>query len=325
MTETLPQSPAIDTARRRLLGASALTLLAGCSAPLPLLRVGSIVFPGYELMFVARELGLLDETRLRLVEMHSNTDTMRALATGRLEAAALTLDEAMTQRADGVDLRVLAVLDISDGADVVLSRRPLGSLSELAGKRIGVEDGAAGAVMLGALLDAAGLSPGMVVKVPMMLDGSVEAYRSGQVDAIVSAEPWAAQLEAEGAVRIFDSRAIPNRIVDVLVARADVLQPQAAALRQLLAGHFAALQLLREQPDKAARLMAPRLELQADAVLATMRGMKLPDAAENRSLLGPGGGLAQSVQELQLQMMGQGLLRRSVTLAELVDTSFLPA
>jgi NitT/TauT family transport system substrate-binding protein len=325
MPDDLLCSDDIDARRRRLLGASALALLAGCSAPLPRLRVGSIVFPGYELLFVARELGLLDESRLRLIEMHSNTDTMRALATGRLEAAALTLDEAMTQRADGVDLRVLAVLDVSDGADVVLSRRPLASLSELAGKRIGVEDGAAGAVMLGALLDAAGLSPGMVVKVPMMLDGSVEAYRSGKVDAIVSAEPWAAQIEAEGGVRIFDSRAIPNRIVDVLVARADVLQSQGAALRQLLAGHFLALKLLREQPDKAARLMAARMELQAAEVLPTFRGLKLPDAAENRSLLGPGGGFARSVQELLQQMLAQGLLRRSIALAELVDMSFLPA
>jgi NitT/TauT family transport system substrate-binding protein len=54
--------------------------------------VGSIVFPGYESLFLAREAGLLEERQVRLIELLANTDTLRALAAGQLEAAALTLD-----------------------------------------------------------------------------------------------------------------------------------------------------------------------------------------------------------------------------------------
>lgn len=102
-------------------GAAALLapVLAACSAPLAPLRVGAVVFPGYEDLFLARELGLLDESRVRLVELLVNTDTLRALAAGQLEAAALTLDELMAARADGVDLRAVLVLDVADGADTV--------------------------------------------------------------------------------------------------------------------------------------------------------------------------------------------------------------
>ena len=94
--------------RRWLVHAIALSALAcrpGCSKPIPLLRVGSIVFPGYELMFLARELQLLDPNQVRLVELQSNSDTVRALASGQLEAAAMTQDELMSARAEGVDLR----------------------------------------------------------------------------------------------------------------------------------------------------------------------------------------------------------------------------
>jgi ABC-type nitrate/sulfonate/bicarbonate transport system substrate-binding protein len=88
------------------------------------MRVGSIVFPGYEDLFLARELGLLDERRVRLVELLANTDTLRALAAGQLEAAALTLDELMSARADGVDLRAVLVFDVPEGANVVVTADP---------------------------------------------------------------------------------------------------------------------------------------------------------------------------------------------------------
>ncbi|OYU42363.1 MAG: hypothetical protein CFE44_24420, partial [Burkholderiales bacterium PBB4] len=194
---------------------SAAAYLPACSKPTPLLRVGSIVFPSYELMFLARELQMLDPKQIRLVELQANTDTLRALASGQLEAAALTLDEMMSARADGVDLRAVLVLDVSDGADVVVGR-PGVSLDHLRGKRIGVEDGAMGAIMLSALLATTQLTVHDVIKVPSTLERSVEIYQKGRVDAIVTAEPWATQLQKLGATRLFDSKSIPGRIVDVL-------------------------------------------------------------------------------------------------------------
>ena len=56
-----------------------MSVLAACQAPVAPIRVGSIVFPGYELMFLARELGLLNERQVRLVELLSNTDTVRGV------------------------------------------------------------------------------------------------------------------------------------------------------------------------------------------------------------------------------------------------------
>ncbi len=76
--------------RRRWLAAIAAlggaSLVGACSEPVPPLRVGTIVFPGYELMFMARELGMLDEHSVRLVELMSSTDNLRALAAEQIEA-----------------------------------------------------------------------------------------------------------------------------------------------------------------------------------------------------------------------------------------------
>jgi NitT/TauT family transport system substrate-binding protein len=313
--------------RRRLLACGAAALispgLAACSAPVAPLRVGCIVFPGYEDLFLARELGLLDERRVRLVELLANTDTLRALAAEQLEAAAMTLDELMTARADGVDLRAVLVFDVSDGADVVLAKAPI-SLATLAGKRVAVEDGAMGAVMLSALLDAAGLQAQQIRLVHMTLDRSEELFASGGVDVVVTADPWAARMEKHGAQRIFDSRAIPGRIVDVLAVRADALQSHAAALRHLLSSHFAARKLMHDAPQRCTELMAARLQTPAAEVQALFRGLQLPDLAQNRAMLTAGGTVDQTAGALQKIMQGAGLLPATPDLAALAEPRFLP-
>jgi NitT/TauT family transport system substrate-binding protein len=313
--------------RRRLLGGLGAGLLMpallSCAAPLAPLRVGSIVFPGYELMFLARELDLLDPQHVRLVELRANTDTLRALAAGELEAAALTVDELMSARADGVDLRAILVIDVSAGADVVLAV-PGVTLKNLAGKRIGVEEGAVGGLMLSALLKAASLTPEQVLKVPMDLDNSDDVYRSGVVDAVVTAEPWWSSIEKLGGQRIFDSNAIPGRIVDVLAVRGDVLDTRREALRHLVAGHFAALERFRAQPAEASVHMAPRLRCMPEEVPQQFRGLELPDAAANLKILKPGGSFDTTTQQLQQQMKEAGLLHARAALGDLADASFLP-
>lgn len=323
----LPPTPPRLPGRRaalRWLGAAGLTAggLAGCAAPQPALRAGSIVFPGYEMVFLARDMGLLDEQQVRLIEMPSNTDTLRALASGQLEAANLTLDECISARADGLDLRVLAVLDISAGADAVYSRQPL-TLAQLAGKRIAVEDSAVGATVLGALLEAARLRPDQIVKVPTLLPSTGRDFVGGRADVVITAEPWASQIEAAGGHRLFDSTAMPGRIVDVMVAHGQVVRQQPAAVRHLVNAHFQGLNHWRQQPADAARRMAPRLEVPPEQVAGVFRGLDMPDRPHNLELLRDGGQIDATARLLQQDMLRQGLMRESHPLSAISDTMAL--
>lgn len=313
--------------RRRFLGWAAgmagLVTLPACQPPRLPMRVGSLVFPGYEFLFLARELGFLDSSLIKLVEMRANTETLRALASDQLEAAALTVDELMSARAEGVDMVVLAILDASVGADAVLAR-PGVKLESLKGKRIGVEDGAVGGVMLAALLEAANLSPQSIQKVSVDLPSSETAYEKGEVDVVIAAEPWVSRMEQKGAVRIFDSKRIPNRIFDVLAVRRPVIETYGDALNRLVRGHFEAQAYFRAQPLEAAALMAPRLGVSASEVGGLFKGLLLPNATENRALLEPRGAFDAMTRDLQKFMTESGLMRQTVPLTDFVDTRFLP-
>lgn len=318
----------MDECRRRFLVASALAplVLAGaCSAPPPLTRVGGILWIGCEPLFLARELGLYDPDVLRLVEMPSSTASLMALATGELEAATLTLDEFLLAREGGLDVRVILVFDDSAGADAVMSRPGIERLEDIKGKRIGVEETAAGALVLAKLLEKAQLAPDEVVRVQVTGDRHLEAYMAGEVDVLVTWEPFATQLQAQGARRIFDSRHFPGLVIDVLVAHADALERTPEAFRKLLAGHFQALDYLRASPDDAFRRMAPRLGVSPDEVRAALQRVHLMDRAANRGWLGgPQPGLLSTAENVARVMVSSGLLKKVPALEGLADPRFLP-
>lgn len=317
----------MNKGRRRFLAATALTPLAltACGAPPPLTRVGGIMWIGYEPLFLARELGLYDPDVLRLVEMPSNSANLMSLATGDVEAATLTLDECLLAREGGLDVRAILVFDYSAGADVIMCRPDIERLADLKGKRIGVEETAAGALMISKLLESAGLSPDEVVKVRVTADRQLQAYLAGEADVLVSWEPYATQLQALGARRLFDSRAFPGLIVDVLVARADALERAPDSFRQLLAGHFRALDHLQRAPDDALARMAPRLGVSPDELRVAQQGLRFMDLPANLDwLAGDDARLVPAAGNVARIMTDAGLLRRTPPLDGLADPRFLP-
>lgn len=314
--------------RRTLLQFAGVALLNGClngCAPPSLpLRVGTIVFPGYELLFLARSLGWLKPELVRLIELQNSSDSVRALAAGKLEAAQLTMDEMISARAGGVDLRAILVLDTSDGADQVLARPGI-SMSNLAGHKIAAEDNSVGALMMASLLEASGLRVDQVVKVPITQSRAVEIYQKGLAEVLVTAEPWASQIKALGGHTIFDSTAVPDRIVDVIAVRADALETHANSLRHLVAMQFSALDYFRKHPDQASVYMAPRLQIAAGDVVASFGGLKLPDRTQNQEMIRKNGSLYRNLPLLQSILLNAKLLRKSVDVHALLDDRFIRA
>lgn len=305
--------------RRFFLLLLALLVTACSSSSEPPLRVGTNLWLGYEPLYLARDIGSLPPEAIRLVEMPSTTDVLHALRARTLEAAALTLDEVIALRAEGLDLQVALVLDFSSGADALIARPALGAVNALAGRRIGYEESAVGAVILNAALEAAGLTPAQVELVALTPDEHVSAYLDGRVDAVVTYEPARSRLLEAGGHLLFDSRQIPGEIVDVLAVRADIAARQARRLSLLRNGWFAALEYLRHYPVAAREAMALRHQRTPDQLTSGFDGIRLAGVDVNRELLaGQPPLLRGNASALAELMMGAGLLARVPDLAGLV-------
>lgn len=290
------------------------------------LRIGAHPWPGYELLYLARQRRQLDSQQVRLIELPSASASLRALAVRSLEGAALTLDEVLLARARGIDLTVVAVLDESRGADVVLVQPGLQAVGALRHRRIGVEVSATGSLMLDAFLARQGLAPRDVQVVALSIEAHQEAFLRGQVDALVTYEPVRAQLRQAGAVQVFSSADIPGTIIDTLAIRTAWLDSHAAAIRHAVAAHFWALAQWRRHPEHCAPQMAPRLGLDAEAVLASYADMALPDVKANRAWLAPGlGRIHKLARQLVDAMRRADILSESPELSGLASDAFLPS
>ena len=215
---------AVGIGRRRflqriVLGAAA-GALAACGQREALLRAGSNTWPGYELLFAANHTGLLPAQRVEMMRMPSATVVQQALSSGNIEAAGLTLEEVLVARAAGLPIRIIAMLDISLGADVVLAQPFVQTAEHIRGKRVCSEHSAVGAVMLAAFLDFYGLLPQDVELIYAPIDRHLAEYRNGNAAIVVTFSPVAQAIMAAGAVRLFDSSQIEGRIMDVRARRA---------------------------------------------------------------------------------------------------------
>lgn len=297
--------------------------MPGCVARDPL-RIASHVWPGYEFMFMARNMGWLPPDQIHLSETPAATDSIHALNARLVDGAALTLDEVLRVRAGGVPLTVVAVFDISAGADVLLARPAIPRLQDLAGKTVAVEHSALGAFMLSNALHAAGLAPQAVNVVHATVDQHERVWAEGRVDAIVSYPPYSDRLEKTGAVRLFDSRSLPDGILDVLAVNPQALSEQKEALQLLVDAHFRALQHFRNNPRDATYRLGARLSMPAGEVMRTYRGLALPDRDENRRLLGgPRPALRSTAQHLSRTMVEAGLLDALDDLSGLISPELL--
>lgn len=311
----------------RLLALPLVGGISGCARTEPLVRIATNTWPGYEFMYQARERGYLGSHPIRLLEMGSASACLDMLSADTAEAAGLTLDEVLCAREQGLDLTVIALLDVSLGANAVLVRPGINGLGDLAGRRIGVERGAVGALMLDALLEAAGLAIDAISTVEVPMNRHFDAYQQSRADVMVSLEPAASRLESLGAQRIYDSRQIPGRIMNVLAARPKALESSPEALRALLKGHFQAHGEFIDDPTMHA-LMAQRLGGSAADVPKLFSGIDVLNVACNRDLLVvPSEGVSkistQTRAIAEVMLRGQ-LLHEFPDLDRLFDSRLLP-
>ncbi|MES2958627.1 MAG: ABC transporter substrate-binding protein [Pseudomonadota bacterium] len=294
--------------------------LGACTAdPEPALRIGTNVWIGSEPLYLARELGHLNPKTVQLLEYPSASEVLRAFRNQAIDGMVISLDELFGLAVDGLQPRIVLVVDVSHGADVVVGRPDMRSMQDLRGKRVAVESGALGAFVLSRALALNGMQAGDVSVVHLESNEQPGAFEKGQVDGAVTFEPFRGQLRRAGAKVLFDSTEIPGEIVDLIAVRAGVLDRQPRAVQALLSGWFKAIDYLAREPADAGRRMGIRQQTSGEQFLATLHDLHIPSRDENLKMLGgPAPALATSGRRLMNLMLEAQLLRAGLDIEQVL-------
>lgn len=232
------------------------------------LRIGMNAWPGYEYLYLAKELGYFSDEGIdvSLVEFSSLADTRRAFERGLVDIIGSTTVEMVFIKHQSVRPPVIVyVADESSGADVILAQKGFSDLNSLRGKKIGVELGSLTIYMLHLALRASGLNLGDVKLVPVDQSTMVSFFRDKQVDAVVTYPPMSMKVLSLGANTLFTSKQIPGKLLDVIVMDARQIKEQPGLAEKIERIFDRAVQFSLQNPSEAYAKMAKREGVSSDS------------------------------------------------------------
>ncbi len=249
----------------------------GFAEPDPLrLAVGTR--PGSEaLVFALAENEPLPLNEFRLIEMAGATAISRALENGVVDAAVISLDEALQMNDSGHPVCIGLVLEESLGADVLMVPHRVKSLEMLRGLRIGAEVRSSSHYLLVKALQKAGLTLADVELLPFTGREVSTALAANQVDALVVTEPDAQRIAPGEMTRLFDSAELQQPILRVLAVRETVWESKKQVLQKLAARFFAAQPRMHSDDAEFLAFFSRRTRLDEKAARRCLEHVHFPD------------------------------------------------
>jgi NitT/TauT family transport system substrate-binding protein len=251
--------------RRTIAAVAALLLLAACGsteedpgAPTTV-RLGFSAWPGWFPWQVAQEQGLFAKNgvSVELKYFDSYTDSLTALSTGNLDANSQTLNDTLSSVSGGARQTVVLVNDNSTGNDQIIARAGIGSVADLRGRTVAVEQGTVDHYLLLLALRKAGLSEGDVTVKALLTDAAAAAFVAGQVDAVGAFAPFTTTaLGLAGSKAIATSADFPGAIPDHLVFAADFVENHPKEVQAMVDTWFDTLDWIAANKDAAVAIMA---------------------------------------------------------------------
>jgi NitT/TauT family transport system substrate-binding protein len=266
-----------------------------------------------------REAGVNVEVRY----VSSGSEIPAGMAGGTIPIALAAWTNPMAMVANGLDVRMLAQsTDISGAQQLVV--RPEANIRtprDLEGKRIGLTRIPLIVSILERACQAYGCDMGRMTLVNMQPQDIVLAYERGNVDAVLTWEPWAIYTTQRGGRVLFSATQsfVPGqegaRRVDgvyaAIFARTDFLERNPRTTQAILRGMQTAAEWIRANPGQAAEIIGREINIPADVVRGTL------EKVDNRLTLTRE--LAQEFDEKARYLLGLRELRGPVTARQVFD------
>lgn len=272
-------------------------------------------------LFKAQGLG-----NVEIVNFNTDADINAALAAGQLNCGNIATHTAMNFIANGLPIKIVALLDVSKTADAILSDGSVADIKGLKGKQVAYEEGTTSDILLNYALSQNGMTIADVEKVPMPASDAGSALIGGKVPVAVTYEPYLtlAMQQNKAVKMIYSAGENPGLISDVFVVREEFLKEKPGQVVALLKAWDAALADYRKDTAGGRTIISEAVGAKPEELATAFDGVVYYSLAENKAELG-GTFTSKVVPEVHAAAKTAGILQKDVDLSTAIDARFVDA
>jgi NitT/TauT family transport system substrate-binding protein len=262
------------------------------------LKLGMNLWAGFMPWQVAQDKGLFKSNGLSadLVWFPVLSDQLAAFNAEKLDVAGMTMSDFLNGVAAGLQTKVIAITDVSLGADAIVVSPAIKSIKDIAGKSASIEVGTIGHMLFLKALEQGGVPADQVQIVNQTADAAIAALIAGKTEVVYAYEPFVSQAVQSGKGKvIFSSRDVPGLVPDLLVAHEKVVNQQSESVQRLLDVWYKTLDYRKAHLNEVLPIEAKQAGVSVPDYQTLLKGFKWLTPQDCLKALQPGNTAASAI------------------------------
>lgn len=241
---------------------------------LPTVKIAHSDWIGFYPLDLAEKKGFFKDNgaNVKITKIESKSDSKSALAAGKIQGIATSLDTNILSAASGVKIENVLALDTSQGADGLIGKKDINSFTDLKGKTVALDTtGGASYFWFNYELQKNNMSL-KDMKVESMNSGDAgSAFVAGKVDAAMTWQPWLDKSsKTENGHVVMSSKSSPGIIVDSLGMSENYVKKHPQVVKSIIKGWYKALAYIQSNPKNAYAIMSKSAGISASELKTEM-------------------------------------------------------
>jgi NitT/TauT family transport system substrate-binding protein len=260
------------------------------------LKVGYSDWLGYTALEVAKQKDWFKEAGVE-VEMvwFDYLPSLDAFSAGKIDGVCVVATDALVNGANGAKSKIIALLDYSDGQDMIIGAPGVNSIKDLKGKKVGLEVTLVEHLLLLKALEANGMKQSDIELVNTPTNETPQTLASGKVAAVGAWYPVSGQaLKAvAGSKALFTSAEAKGLIYDVLAVNPTSYAKRKADWEKMVKVYYRCVDYVMDPATRedAAKIMAAKVGADPAEYSKALPGCHYLTLAEAKKAYKKGDGL----------------------------------
>jgi len=276
--------------------AAALALVLASNLHADPLKIGYSDWPGFTILEVAKQKGWFKEAGVEVeLVWFDYLPSLDAFSAGKIDAVTAVGTDALVNGGNGAKSKIIALLDYSDGSDMIIGKPGIKSIKDLKGQKIAIEATLVEHLLLLRALEANGLKQSDVEIVNTPTNETPQTLGSGKVAAIGAWYPVSGQAlkQVAGSTPLFTSSDAKGLIYDVLAVNPTSFAKRKEDWAKVVKVFYKSVDYLLDPAtkDDAVKIMAAKVGADVADYAKNVPGTHFLTLAEAKKAFKKGAGL----------------------------------